>query len=81
MKGVGWGFWPTFITHAVYEYKDHINHPDVAYNSPVNSAGDQAIAMVGWYMARDGDTKMLLFYLISLGAAIFTKEALGIDIG
>lgn len=80
-KGLGWGFWTTFGLHALYEYKDYLAHPDIIYNSPVNSIGDQATAMVGWYMGKVGDRKMFLLWLVSFAAALFTKEELKVDIG
>ncbi len=39
------------------------------------------MAMAGWIAAKRGDTRMFWFWLISFGAAVFTKEGLGIDIG
>ncbi len=80
MKGMGWGWWPTFALHAAYEYKDYLAHPDI-YNSPLNSAGDQTMAMAGWLAAKKGDKRMFWFWLLSFGAAVFTKEELGVDIG
>ena len=44
MKSIGLGFWVTTVLHLCYEIKDQVAEHD---RSLLNSAGDQAFAMVG----------------------------------
>ncbi len=74
LKGLNFKFWPAFMIHGLYEYKDFLAHPKENYNSPINSAGDQTVAMLGWLFTRRGDQRMFLAWLVSFGIAMLLKE-------
>ncbi len=80
MKSAGLGLWPAFMAHGLYEMKDYLAHPDQVYNSPLNSTGDQAAAMGGWYFGKKGDSRWILFFIVSFGIAQFLKQV-GTKIG
>lgn len=78
MKGVGFGFWQSFIFHGMYEIKDRKAHDArKVYNSAENSLGDQAVAMLGWYTTRKGEEGWLWLWLAGWAAASVLGDELG----
>ena len=81
-RKVGIGFWWWQLLHGGYEMKDFwittTGGAGEQYNSLLNSAGDQLVTSLGWYLAKHGSEET---WYLALGATFLTMVALGERVG